>query len=180
MAKAMTFSLSPTTDEVDRLYHQLTEIHAIGATQLAECARWRCYDSTPCQVRAKTGQQSPNGTPSSAIMAPPLPADLSSQVSLRQQGPHGEPSARRRDRQASTLPEWHPRSPCYDKLDGRRRSCRDPRGPLAGTTRSRTHDGTPLRPLHTSIGAPKSTAEEQSGLTTHYVINTKAALLRQP
>jgi hypothetical protein len=40
--------------ELDRLYHQLAEIHAIGATQLAECARWCRSDSTHSPVRPKT------------------------------------------------------------------------------------------------------------------------------
>jgi hypothetical protein len=40
MAEAISFSPSPTANEVDMLYHQLAEIHTIGgATQLAECAR---------------------------------------------------------------------------------------------------------------------------------------------
>jgi hypothetical protein len=54
MAKAMSFPPPPTGDEVDRLYHQLAEIHAIGAAQLAECARWRCSASTSSPVRART------------------------------------------------------------------------------------------------------------------------------
>jgi hypothetical protein len=35
-------SASPplTTNGVDKMYHQLAEIHAISAMQLAECARW--------------------------------------------------------------------------------------------------------------------------------------------
>jgi hypothetical protein len=32
VAKAMASSPPPTTDEVDRLYRQLTEIHSINAT----------------------------------------------------------------------------------------------------------------------------------------------------
>jgi hypothetical protein len=39
-AKANSTSTSPplTTDGLDRMYHQLVEIHAIIATQLVECA----------------------------------------------------------------------------------------------------------------------------------------------
>jgi hypothetical protein len=47
----------PTTDEVDRLYHQLIEIDAIGGAQLTECARWRRFDPTPSPIRAGTGQR---------------------------------------------------------------------------------------------------------------------------
>jgi hypothetical protein len=54
MAKATSFSPLPTIDEVDRLYHQLAEIHAIGAAQPAECAHWRCSNSTPSMVWART------------------------------------------------------------------------------------------------------------------------------
>jgi hypothetical protein len=39
MAEVMSFLPLPTADEVDMLYHKLAEIHAIGTTQLAECAR---------------------------------------------------------------------------------------------------------------------------------------------
>jgi hypothetical protein len=37
-AKALNKSPLPTIDGVDKLYHQLAEIHAIAAAQLAECA----------------------------------------------------------------------------------------------------------------------------------------------
>jgi hypothetical protein len=38
MAKPLNASPPPTIDGVDRLYHQLAEIHAITITQLVECA----------------------------------------------------------------------------------------------------------------------------------------------
>jgi hypothetical protein len=37
LVEAIHFSPPPTIDEMDRLYHQMVEIHAIGATQLVEC-----------------------------------------------------------------------------------------------------------------------------------------------
>jgi hypothetical protein len=40
--------------EVDRLYRQLTEINTIGATQLAECTRWRRSDANPSRIRFRT------------------------------------------------------------------------------------------------------------------------------
>jgi hypothetical protein len=46
--KALSTSPPPTADRVDKLYHQLVEIHAIATAQLAECTRWRRSDSTPC------------------------------------------------------------------------------------------------------------------------------------
>jgi hypothetical protein len=39
MDRATVSSPPPTADDVDKLYHEPTEIHAIGAAQLAECAR---------------------------------------------------------------------------------------------------------------------------------------------
>jgi hypothetical protein len=39
MAKALSASTSPNADGVDKLYHQLAEIHAIIIMQLPECAR---------------------------------------------------------------------------------------------------------------------------------------------
>jgi hypothetical protein len=38
VTKALSILPPPTTNEVDKLYHQLAEIHAIFATQLVECA----------------------------------------------------------------------------------------------------------------------------------------------
>jgi hypothetical protein len=47
-------STSPllTTDGLDKMYHQLAEIHAITAVQLTECARWHRSNQTPILVRA--------------------------------------------------------------------------------------------------------------------------------
>jgi hypothetical protein len=47
-------STSPllTTDGLDKMYHQLAEIHAITAVQLTECARWHRSNQTPIPVRA--------------------------------------------------------------------------------------------------------------------------------
>jgi hypothetical protein len=52
VAKVVTFSPPPTFNEVDRLYHQQAEIHAIGdgVAQLAECARWCHSTSTSSPV----------------------------------------------------------------------------------------------------------------------------------
>jgi hypothetical protein len=62
-----------TTDEVDMLYCQLVEIHAIDTTQLAECARWRHSASTSSPVRARTDRQRLDEIPSVIRMAaPPL------------------------------------------------------------------------------------------------------------
>jgi hypothetical protein len=40
IARPLKASPLPTTDEVDKMYHQLVEIHDIIASQLAECVRW--------------------------------------------------------------------------------------------------------------------------------------------
>jgi hypothetical protein len=59
------------------LYCQLTKIHAIGAAQLAECALWRCSNSSPSPVRFRTDRRSLDGMPSATRMAPPPPVDFS-------------------------------------------------------------------------------------------------------
>jgi hypothetical protein len=41
VAEPLNASSPTTADRVDRLYHQLAEIHAITAMQLAECTCWR-------------------------------------------------------------------------------------------------------------------------------------------
>jgi hypothetical protein len=55
-AKALNASHPPTIDGVDKLYHQLAEIHAIADAQLAECTHWRRSDSTPKLILARTGR----------------------------------------------------------------------------------------------------------------------------
>jgi hypothetical protein len=68
-------SLPPfTTDGVNKMYRQLVEIHAIAATKLVECARWRRSDSTPSSVWAESGQPRPVATPS-VIRLELLPPD---------------------------------------------------------------------------------------------------------
>jgi hypothetical protein len=76
MAKALSVSPPPTTDEVDMLFRQLMEIQAIAVVQLAECARWHRSDSTPCSVWAGTGWQGPNKMPSMTRVAPPPLTDF--------------------------------------------------------------------------------------------------------
>jgi hypothetical protein len=76
----------PSTDGVDGLYHQLVEIHAIAATQLVECARWRRTDPASSPVHARDSWQNPTAEPSAAKMAPPPPTDFSPQASLWQRG----------------------------------------------------------------------------------------------
>jgi hypothetical protein len=53
VAKPLNAPLPPSADGVDMLYHQLAEIHAITATQLVECARWRPSDPTSSPVHAR-------------------------------------------------------------------------------------------------------------------------------
>jgi hypothetical protein len=47
VAKPPSTSPPLTTDGVDKMYHQLVEIHAITTAQLVESSRRRCSDSTP-------------------------------------------------------------------------------------------------------------------------------------
>jgi hypothetical protein len=83
VARAMVSSPPPTTGEVDRLYHQLTEIHAISATQVVECTCCRHSNPTPSQVWARVGRWGPDETPSATRRASPLPNSFVSQVLLR-------------------------------------------------------------------------------------------------
>jgi hypothetical protein len=82
MAKAKSLSPPPTIDEVDRLYHQLGEIHTIGAMQLVECARWWRSTPAPSSVWARTGQQGPDAMLSMIRMVPLPPTDFSPPLSL--------------------------------------------------------------------------------------------------
>jgi hypothetical protein len=55
MATPLNVLPPPSTDGVDRLYHQLAEIHAIAIVRLVECTRWHCSDSTSGLVHASAG-----------------------------------------------------------------------------------------------------------------------------
>jgi hypothetical protein len=56
-AAARSLKASPlsTIDGVDKMYHQLTEIHAIATVQLAECVHWHRSNPTPNRAHTGTG-----------------------------------------------------------------------------------------------------------------------------
>jgi hypothetical protein len=57
VAKPLNASPPLTADRVDKLYHQLVEIHAIAAAQLVECAHWRRSDLASNSIPARVGWQ---------------------------------------------------------------------------------------------------------------------------
>jgi hypothetical protein len=77
---ANPLSASPplTVNGGDRMYHQLVEIHAIAATQLAECAHWHQSRATTSPVWARAGRQRPTVTPSATGLASMSPMDFPS------------------------------------------------------------------------------------------------------
>jgi hypothetical protein len=77
-------STSPllTTDGLDRIYHQLAEIHIVATMQLAECDHWCRMDSSPHSARAGTSRQRYDAVPPVMKLAPSPPADFSSQAPL--------------------------------------------------------------------------------------------------
>jgi hypothetical protein len=87
---------------VDRMYHQLVEIHTITTMQLAKCAHWRRSDPTSSPVWAKTRQQRPAVEPSVATMAPPSLTHFLLQALLWRWGWHTEPQTRRQAGQGDT------------------------------------------------------------------------------
>jgi hypothetical protein len=62
-ARPLSASPPPTTDGVDKRYHQLAEIDAIATAQLAECDRWHQSAPTFSLVRARASWQSPTMVP---------------------------------------------------------------------------------------------------------------------
>jgi hypothetical protein len=54
-ARPSKASPPPIADKVDKMYHQLVEIHAISTTQLAECVHWCQSNPTPNTAHAGTG-----------------------------------------------------------------------------------------------------------------------------
>jgi hypothetical protein len=93
VAKPPSASPPLTTDEVDKMYCQLAEIHTIATVQLAECAHWLRSDSTPGPVWAETSQSTPIMMPSTIKLVPSPPTDFSPQALLWWQGRHGGPQA---------------------------------------------------------------------------------------
>jgi hypothetical protein len=84
MAKALSASPPPIVDGVDKMYHQLVEIHAIVGAQLPECTRWHRSDQTPRSIWAGVEWWGPDVAPSATQTAPLPRADFSPQVSLWQ------------------------------------------------------------------------------------------------
>jgi hypothetical protein len=66
--------------QVYEMYCQLVEIHAIAATQLAECSYWLRSNLTSHPFQVKTGWPKPVMTPSMIRSAPSPPTDFSSQA----------------------------------------------------------------------------------------------------
>jgi hypothetical protein len=83
-AKPPSASPSLTADVVDKMYHQLAEIHAIVGAQLPKCTRWHRSDQTPRSIWARAEWWGPDVAPSAMQTAPPPRADFSPQVSLWQ------------------------------------------------------------------------------------------------
>jgi hypothetical protein len=54
VARTPKGSHPPTADEVDKMYCQLVEMHALTVAQLAECARWRWSNLTSNADHADT------------------------------------------------------------------------------------------------------------------------------
>jgi hypothetical protein len=74
VVKPLSASPPLTTDRVDKMYHQLAEIHAIAAAQLAECARWHRSDTTPAQFGSGPADRPrPVAMPSMIRLAPSPP-----------------------------------------------------------------------------------------------------------
>jgi hypothetical protein len=55
VAKPLSASPPLTTDRVEKMYHQLAEIHAIATTQLVECTHWHWFDPNSGLVRVRAG-----------------------------------------------------------------------------------------------------------------------------
>jgi hypothetical protein len=108
----------------------------------------------------------------------PPSTDFSPEALLWLQGPHGEPSVRRQDRQVGMQPEWHTWNPRHDGPSRWRRCSRDPMGSLAGKPKSYAHGGLLLQLFQASADAFKNTPKERCNVTTHHAISTGAAQLR--
>jgi hypothetical protein len=93
VARPLSTSPPLTTNQVDKMYHQLVEFHTITTAQLVDCARWCRSIPTPGTVRARTGRQTPVAMPSVTMLVPLPPTDFLSWAPLWWQGQHFEPQA---------------------------------------------------------------------------------------
>jgi hypothetical protein len=113
-ARPPKVAIPPTTDGVDKIYHQLVEIHALTAAQLAECARWRRSNPTSNAAHASGDWRGPT-MESSTMRTVPLPlTDFSPHASLPQRGPRVEPQAHRWAHQSAVQPEHRARNPHHE------------------------------------------------------------------
>jgi hypothetical protein len=55
-AKPLSASPPLTTNRVDKMYHQLVEIHTIVTSQLVECTHWHRSNTASSPVRARAGR----------------------------------------------------------------------------------------------------------------------------
>jgi hypothetical protein len=81
VAKSPGASPPLTADEVDRMYRQLAEIHAITTAQLADCACWCRIDSPPPppgSTQMGTSWPRTDAVPSTIRLAPSPPTNFSS------------------------------------------------------------------------------------------------------
>jgi hypothetical protein len=94
LPKPLGASPSLTADRVDKMYHQLLEIHAIATTQQVECSRSLRSDSTSSPFQAGTGRPKPIAMPSTIRSALSPSIVFSSQAPPWWQDHCGEPQAR--------------------------------------------------------------------------------------
>jgi hypothetical protein len=78
VAKTLSTLPPPSTDRVNRMYRQLSEIHAIVAMPLAECTHWWRSNQTSSPVWAGTSPRGPIVEPFMARMVPLPPTNFSS------------------------------------------------------------------------------------------------------
>jgi hypothetical protein len=103
-----------TTDGVNRMYHQLAEIHTNVVAQLEQCTRWHQADSTARSVRAGMSRPRPSAAPTTTRLAQSPPIDFLSQAPpWPRQGWCNEPQAHRQPHlsSSSVLPsrcQWSP------------------------------------------------------------------------
>jgi hypothetical protein len=171
--KPLNASPPLTADGVDKMYHQLAEIHAIIAMQLAECARWHRSDSTASLAWAGIGRPRPVVTPSMIRLAPSPLTDFSSQAPPWQrqgQRQRGEPQVHRQARQGSagTLPKCHVQSPRQGGHNDLFRSTfEEPHG--IATQRTTSCEATMLCPaLGSREATPSNDKLVSSDVATHY------------
>jgi hypothetical protein len=172
MARPPKASPPPTTDGVDKMYHQLVEIHANATAQLAECIR--CVDLTQPLTRL-----TPALVREDPPQSPPWQGRLHHHQWISLPKPRcGSEAHALSPRLLANPPGGQARNPHHGEHKSQRRHSCDSKGPGVETPRSGTRDVPLILPFQAPVDTIRNTTEELRSVTAQYATSNKADQLR--